>query len=425
MTTESKESASLDSILIETVDGLTSHLRHHIIADAMIRKLGKRGVRVTTRQRERIVTWLIRGAKGAPPLPRTNATKEALAVAFTPREWRKLRGRFSGTMAEFTDTAVARLGCRALKGLRQEWRDFSRRDSRFLRGFERRLARTWRLPFELLEMQLDIARSVAAEVNAEVRRRLTEEKAPLVEALTSLHARACQIGAEVLVLLHRGYAEGAMARWRSLHEVTVVLIFIDKHGARTARRYLEHDVVESWKAAVEYAEHCGSLGFDEIDAPELAQVKQVRDAALKKHGPPFKESYGWAARDFGRVPKFADLEKDAGLAAWRPFYRLARNPVHANPKALRHRLGVMAGAAPCLPLGPSNYGLADPGQNTGLSLAKATSVLMRIAPISDERIVLMSAMRELSSRIAKAFVDAQHRIEQRETKLRASRTVGK
>ena len=43
-----------------------------------------------------------------------------------------------------------------------------------------------------------------------------------VEVQTRLHARACQIAREVLTLLYAGFAEGAMARWRALHELAVL-----------------------------------------------------------------------------------------------------------------------------------------------------------------------------------------------------------
>ena len=40
--------------------------------------------------------------------------------------------------------------------------------------------------------------------------------------LNRLHGRACQVTAEIICLLKAGYADGAEARWRSLHELSVV-----------------------------------------------------------------------------------------------------------------------------------------------------------------------------------------------------------
>jgi hypothetical protein len=80
---------------------------------------------------------------------------------------------------------------------------------------------------------------------------------------------------------------------------------------------------------------------------------------------------------------------------------------------------MIEGGPRCLPVGPTNYGLADPGQNTGLSLLQTTAVLIGHAP-TVERLLVREVMRELAHRIANAFVKAQFRIERREMKFRAA-----
>jgi hypothetical protein len=348
-----------------------------------------------------------------------------LTISVNARDERRLKGQMVGravaAVTETMATVAKRMARPALRDLKPELLRAAHQDDRFLRGFERRLARTWKRGFELLEVQLYLAKSTAAEINDELRRRATKVKMPIIEVLTSLHARACQIASEVLVLLRAGYPEGAISRWRSLHEVSIVLHFIDGHGVETARRYLAHDAVESWKGAKEYSEHCGELGFEPIDPAEFAEVKKAYEAAVKKYGPEFNASYGWAARDLGskKAPKFEDVTKGAGFAHWRPLYRLASHPVHANPKSVKHRLGIIEGGPRCLPVGPTNYGLADPGQNTGLSLLQTTAVLIGHAP-TVERLLVREVMRELAHRIANAFVKAQFRIEGREMKFRAA-----
>ena len=56
------------------------------------------------------------------------------------------------------------------------------------------------------------------------------------EALSRLLARACRIAEEVLVLLKAGYGQGALARWRALHEVAVVADLIAENGEDCAER---------------------------------------------------------------------------------------------------------------------------------------------------------------------------------------------
>jgi len=323
------------------------------------------------------------------------------------------------TAARFQRVQIERMTRPALMKTERELLNATRRDARSLRGFEQRLWRTWKMPLELLEIQRHLALTLGAEINDELRRCSRREDQPLINVLTSLHARACQVAGEVLVLLRSGYAEGAIARWRSLHEASVVMQFVDKYGSETARRYLEHEAIESWKGAQEYTAHCDRLSFESIDEKELRQIQAAHDAAVKKYGPSFKSAYGWAAQALKLKKErvsFEDVEKGAGMEHWRPFYRLASHPIHANPKSVGHRLGLIDGAHRCLPAGPSNYGLADPGQNTGLTLAQATSVLI-VRAATPDRVLAMSIMRELAAKIARTFVAVQRRIERRDAAL--------
>jgi hypothetical protein len=419
--TESPSVCGISPSLLEEVAG---RVEHDLLAGLVVRKLGKHDIRVTTRQRATLTKWIEQGANGEVPLPLAKRVVDDIALTFTPRDQRRLKGRMFSEMtdivAEVTRTAAERMARPALRDTEEELIKATHRDARVVRGFERRLARTWNRPIELLEVQRHLACALGADINEELRRHLKRSDEPLVDVLTSLHARACQIAGEVLALLQAGYAEGAIARWRSLHETSVVLQFIDRHGVETARRYLEHEAVESWNGATEYVAHCGRLGFETIDDKELPRIKAARDAAVKKYGQSFGSPYGWAAHALNRGGRlvFADVEKGLGLEHWRPFYRLASHPIHANPKSVKHKLGLIDGASPCLPSGPSNYGLADPGQNTGLTLAQATAVMIARAPTSG-RLLAMLVMRELAAKIARAFVAVQHRMERREARFSA------
>ena len=54
---------------------------------------------------------------------------------------------------------------------------------------------------------------------------------------------------EIICLLENGFADGAMARWRTLHEIAIVAIVLSKHGEDIAQGYLDHQAVESKRAA--------------------------------------------------------------------------------------------------------------------------------------------------------------------------------
>lgn len=410
-------------ILEEASEKLSEQLRSDLLTDLLVRKIGKYGIRITAKERPRLRKWITEGATGTLPLPKAKLTKKEITIHFTPRDGRRLKWQMGqklpDAVEELVTTTVGKSAKPVLRVMKRDWLNEVRRNDRSIERFKRRLARTWKNPIQLLELQLHLARSSGNELNNELRTHPDQHNQVLVEAMTLLHARACQIAAEVLVLLKEGFAEGAMTRWRSLHEVTITLQFIHKHGATTAERYLAHDVVESWKAVNEYAKHCARLGYEPIAPEELAAVKSAYEAALLKHGSDFGGSYGWASLDLKiRKPSFVDIEKGAGFEHFRPFYRLASHPVHANPKAVKFRLGMLEGTN-VLPVGPTNYGLADPGQNTGLSLSHATAPLIAMAP-NYERLLHMQIMTELAGETGIAFVQVQGRMEKREFKFNRS-----
>ena len=89
------------------------------------------------------------------------------------------------------------------------------------RGFEERLIEIWRKPIDLLELFISLAAEAGTDFNREFRHGAVRADDPIFEALTRLHGRACQVAKEILVLLRSGYADGAHARWRTLHEIAV------------------------------------------------------------------------------------------------------------------------------------------------------------------------------------------------------------
>jgi len=58
-----------------------------------------------------------------------------------------------------------------------------------------------------------------------------------------------------------GPADGAMARWRTLHEINVVITLIAEHGDELAERYLAHDIDESARALAVYEKTHAALGY--------------------------------------------------------------------------------------------------------------------------------------------------------------------
>jgi hypothetical protein len=278
-----------------------------------------------------------------------------------------------------------------------------------MQGFLKRLDRRWRKAFGLLQMLLTIATEFGGSVSGRLRSDLSTNLHK-TDVLTRLHARACQVSSEVLALVRQGFPDGALARWRTLHEIAVTCLFISEGDDVLAERYVLHQAIESWRAAIEYQKFCNQLGYEPLDAAELTRMEQTKSALADRFGKTFEGPYGWAAERVSlSSPRFVDIERAVGFGHLRPFYQMASHGVHANPKGTFFKLGLV-GEEDILLAGPSNTGFADAGQNTALSLVHATSSLVILAPTLDAMVVLQVLMK-LADHVEEVFVTVQKQIE--------------
>ncbi|MGE5653343.1 MAG: DUF5677 domain-containing protein, partial [Bacillota bacterium] len=227
---------------------------------------------------------------------------------------------------------------------------------------------------------------------------------------TRLHARACQVTSEILTLLRNGFADGAMARWRTLHEIAAVSLFIGEHGDDVAERYLLHEVEESRRAAHQYQQYIDRLGYEPYSQQVLEELDQECERLEERFGAAFRGEYGWAWEQLRpKKPSMFLIEQASGIEHLRPFYRMASHNVHANPKGVMFKHGLVDESKVLL-AGASNFGFADPAQNAAISLMQVTSSLARLDSTLDT-VVVTKLMHTLSLEIGDTFVAIQHALE--------------
>lgn len=313
------------------------------------------------------------------------------------------------TQLEPVATQLARSLLEALRSqMPRRLRDHRRDHS----GFVRRHATLWKAGFDLFEATLAICAELGDAFNAQYRARAAQDQDYLFDVLTRLQARAVHVAHEVLALLKEGFADGAHARWRTLHEIAVTAYFINSRGAELAKRYVEHQFIESYKAALQFQEHAPRLNHRKISRRELSRLKTFRDALCEDYGKPYGTTYGWAAAALAKErPTFDDIEGQTDLRHWRPYYRLASHNIHANPKGLFNQLGIPRGTSVLL-VGPSNYGLTDPAQGAIHALVVVTTMLLVYRPGLDS-VVYAKILQELDVQTANAFWRVQRRMERK------------
>lgn len=327
------------------------------------------------------------------------------------------------SLPELLSETTEHLALSTMKTLKRTARSMLRDRRSIHLAFEANIYSIWGKALDALETHLAVALEAGEIFNHEFRNAAARSNNVVFEVLTRSHARSCQIASEVLSLLLAGHADGAMARWRSLHELSVVCSFIKKHGNEVAERYLLHQSIESCKAAAQYQEYCDRIGQMPFTAEEIADMKENKEILIKRFGKAYGTEYGWAAEILmSRQPRFSDIEKSVDLDHLRPYYRMASHKVHANPRGVFFSLGLSHGTEKILLAGPSNAGLADPGHLTAISLTQVTANLLTTEPNLD-RLVMCNILLKISDEVGEKFWAADRRLKMMERRTnRLTRT---
>jgi len=389
-----------------------AHTPYEMLAKIIVGKLGDRGITLTAREQKQLIAHLKSGSSES---FRSNRwrwwDKSHFKIELTDDDIERLHTRFTEflehSLPDVVRSAVVDLATGLLPALDRNWRAQSRSEERERRGFEKRLRQRWGSAIDRLRMFVALAREFGEGVNMGFRGQ--QAKHPhLEDVLTRLHARACQVAQEIVCLLGAGLADGAMARWRTLHEIAVVALFLSEHGEALAERYVNHQAVESLSAAREYQRSSKHLGHDPLPAREMDALSSQVDEVVSRYGKEFGTQYGWAAEVLrSKRPSFAEIERSVHVDHLRGHYRMASHNVHANPKGVFFKLGLLS-EIDVLLAGPSNAGLADPGHSTAVSLLQVSAALG--TPTLDSSVHLTVLMK-LEEQVGELFLDAHRRLE--------------
>lgn len=263
----------------------------------------------------------------------------------------------------------------------------------------------WKDGFDALEMLIIICTEIGENFNRDYRPNAVKEKNLVFDLVVRHHARACLIGQEILCLLKSGFADGAHARWRTLHEVTVTAMFIKKHGQECAKRFYRYDIVESYKGMKQHKKYESRLQEKAPNDKEIKECKNRLDKILKEYGNDFKKPYAWAAQSLEKSKvNFSDIEKDVSLDHIRPYYKWASQNIHSDPKGINKKLALCETDYDILLVGQSNSGMTEPAHIMAISLCQITALLLTTEPTL-EQIALISVVQKYEKDIGQLFLN--------------------
>ena len=252
---------------------------------------------------------------------------------------------------------------------------------RELEGFYYRYHSQWGTLFQSLEFAIlaHEGAGVLFKQHHDVKYPSDEEKSFQYSALILLHARACQVAREVLVLVRAGYADGALSRWRALYEMATVAEFIKEHSDETAERFLKYQIVTTWWDGKKYDKYQEDLGFEPLPDGTIEGLSEQVNSLTDEFGNSFKSNWGWAEKDLEGDASRRRVAEEVGTVKYSPFYAMASNAVHGGSKGTQYRLGIGGSVLDtALPLGPTNRGFEDPVQLTSLMIYRVTAALLEL-----------------------------------------------
>jgi len=313
----------------------------------------------------------------------------------------KFSSNIDETMQGLVDDVTDSMAESILQTLEERIDDMLDDQDTLQHGFVYNIESIWGEPLGLLQGLIVIADESAQGYSSR-----TDEyrKDDLVQdLLIRIHAKAVQVTKEIFILLRSGFSDGAQARWRTLHELAVISVFISEHGEDVAERYISHETIDIYKAAVQYNDYYPRLGAESISEEEMELMRKDYQNLLERYGQSYKHDYGWAAGALAiKRPTFRDIEASIDLDHHRPYYKAASANVHGNSTGVFQSLGLFPEEDIILS-GPSDIGLTRPAQSTVISLNMITTTMLTHGANIDS-IVVSKAIAKYGGKVEDAFI---------------------
>ena len=274
-------------ILQQTLNSVVASLPTLTLERLIAKKLHDQGAKVPKTLPRRLAEHILRGS-AEPFRYRGRTQAKDISLSFDDADGEQLTRAVESFLQVQLPILVPALALRiattTLRGLRKSWTEEQRLQQEDLSGFRARMEETWGKPIGQLRMLLTVAREWCGEAHGKSDDAETKGKSGLRKLMVRFLVRSCQVTDEIICLLENGFADGAMARWRTLHEIGVVAAVIGKHGEEIAERYHAHQAVESKRAMNKYLACYKQLGFRPLSARSIKRIEDRYNSALAKYG---------------------------------------------------------------------------------------------------------------------------------------------
>ena len=277
------------------------------------------------------------------------------------------------------------------------------------KNFDRRNFERWKPSFDHLEMMWSVAQELGEMHGQAIKADGGEDSNAVMAALANLFPRALLVTQEVICLLKGGFPDGALARWRSLHEISVTAMYIAKYGEEVAIPYLLSVHFAARRAAHQMNEHAEMAKIEKFTEVEMkdfdARCAGAESILQRKIA---KDRLGEWPAITQTHRTFAALEKAVNMDHWRPRYKWASTHTHAHHRPIDKLLGMAESDKDVHLIGQSNSGFVDPFQMTAISLAQITTTYLLHTPNAD-RIVYSNVLLKLANELSSIAIENERK----------------
>ena len=339
---------------------------------------------------------------------------EDIEISFDDADADRLQGAIDKLVEDLPDAIVRLAGKMSqdvARGIREQWDDTRSTVPDPTARTRTVIARDWGAAIDASRLLVTLCTQEGETFND---RHLRSQRGTIRdEARARLHIRACRIAEEIILLLEHGHAEGALARWRTLHEVAVVATLIKEGGDDLAERFFDHDAVEQKRMLDDYRRAALAAGEPSPPAAQAREIERSFDDMVTRYGKHFQGMYGWASEQLGlpKEPKFHDLQDAIGSLSLKHRFRVASSSNHASVATLGQPVHHWDPTT-TIP-GAFAAGFEGPAVDTAQAIVQATTALFD-EPWDLDQLVLVGALGVLRDEIAKDWLATARRIEKRE-----------
>lgn len=293
--------------------------------------------------------------------------------------------------------------------------------------FMKRNESRWYEGFEALETLTAVCVEAGSSFQQEFLAHVELQNDILLGVLMRIHARSCRTAREITALMRNGYADAALARWRTLHELAVTAQALSKLGRPAAMDYLAASNVKALEGMREYQQSASWMGMEPYTDAEMVRAELRVDRMLAAQGRTagdYGGNFGWA-RPYVHSGHFDKLQQFVGMDHWNHEYKWASQDVHAGHRASRAPLAMSEASQALLLVGASDSGMTEPGDRTAISLSQVTTTFLGtyveddVSPLNCSIPVFwITLIEQLLHRVGPAFLQGEKPDRMRRSQVR-------